>query len=253
MEQQTNVQMINDPKDIVENNDVVDTKKTVEQVETKPSETETDKVFRKVKYNGKETDVLEKDIEPLLQKGLNYDHIQSELKTLRDMGFTKAEADELKALAGETPIKDYVKTLKEKEFNEKLNARASALKQEDASLSDAAALRIAQLELKQSIPTKPKEEVELENGFKELAKIFPETQNYQNLADFPKEFVDSIKEGTNILKAYTDYYVAEQKRQLEIERQNIENKVKSEGQLGGGTPPKQDPLGEALKKAILGK
>lgn len=37
MEQQTNVQLVIDPKDIVEDNDVVDTKKSVEQVETKPS------------------------------------------------------------------------------------------------------------------------------------------------------------------------------------------------------------------------
>lgn len=250
MEQQTNVQLVIDPKDIVEDNDVVDTKKTVEQVETKPSETETDKVFRKVKYNGKETDVLEKDIEPLLQKGLNYDHVQGELQTLREMGLTKAEAEELKALAGDKPIKDYVKTLKEKEFNEKLNARASEIKQEDASLSDAAALRIAKLELEKP-QSKSVEQIALEKGFSELHKLFPETQNFKELSEFPKEFVDMLHDGISPGVAYAKYKLDETSRQVEIDKKNLLNQVTNEGgQSTKETDVEDDVILSILKKGL---
>lgn len=191
-------------------------------------------------------------ITPLVAKGHDYDFVKKQLDEYKGMGLSKSQIDTLRSFAGDKPIAEFINDLNSRELNQRIQSRASELVATEG-LSEAHAKRMAELEIKQSVPTKPKEEVELENGFKELAKIFPETQNYQNLADFPKEFVDAVKEGTNILKAYTDYYVAEQKRQLEIERQNIENKLKSEGQLSSGQQTKQDPLGDALKQAILGK
>lgn len=221
-----------------------------ESIETTPVEKE------KISFKHLDKDVeyeWDKDvITPLVAKGHDYDFVKKQLDEYKGMGLSKSQIDTLKSFVGDKPIAEFITDLNTRELNQRIQSRASELVTTEG-LSEAHAKRMAELELKQSIPTKSKEEVELEDGFKELAKAFPETQNYQSLEDFPEEFVNSVKSGTNVLKAYTDYYVAEQKRQLDIEKQNIENKIKNEGQLASGTQAKQDPLGEALKKAILGK
>ena len=230
-EQQTNVPFTIDPSDIKDESGEIKLSDPVNEGETKPSATETDKVFRKVKFNKADVDVFEKDVDTLLQKGLNHDHIKGELDTFKNLGLSKADAEELKALAGDTPIKDFVKNLKEKEFNDKLNARASELKAE--GLSDEHAMRMAKLELSQTQkqPEKSPEQVLLEKGFAEMYKLFPETQNFTDLSQLPTKVVDMIREGITPSTAYSKYKLEEQARQAEIDKKNLLNQVQNEGSL----------------------
>lgn len=234
-EQDTNVPFTIDPKDIVQ--DVPQG-----QVESEPK-AKPDYGTLKTKFNDVEkplSDYTPEEVIANFQKGMNYDHIKSELDILKGYGLTKAEAEELKALAGDKPIREYVQSIKQNELTNKINARASELKAE--GLSDAHALRMAELELKEVKPTKSQEELDLEKGFTDLAKSFPETQNFKDLLDYPKEFVDAIHSGVSPVVAYAKHLVEESKRKLEIEQQNLVNKAKNEGSASTQEPDEEDDI-----------
>lgn len=244
-EQQTNVPFTIDPNDIVED-------APQGQVEGE-SKAKPDYGSLKTKFNDVEkplSDYTPEEVIANFQKGMNYDHVKSELDTIKGLGLTKAEAEELKALAGDKPIREYVQSIKQNELTNKINARASELKAE--GMSDEHALRFAKLELEKPTQMKSPQEIEYEKGFTDLAKSFPETQNFKDLSEFPKEVVDAIRDGVNPVVAYAKYTVAESKRKAEVEQQNLVNKAKNEGSASTKEVDEEnDIILKTLRKGIV--
>lgn len=208
------------------------------QVDTTPKET------HKIKYNGKEMELSYDELIANAQKGMNYDHILSERDSLKNSETNKL----LNELAKENGMKpeEFLANLRDSKVNEKIANRAKELEAE--GMKPEHAKKMAELELKQPTQAKEPDEVKvLESEFKTLHSEFPETQDFKELSDFPKEVITLIQQGKSPLVAYTKFKMDEMKRNAEIEKNDLKNKLKDTGSLGkGDAEGKKDPFLEGL-------
>lgn len=212
--------------------------------ETNPEVNTTPKETHKIKYNGKEMELSYDELIANAQKGMNYDHILSERDSLKNSETNKL----LTEIAKENGLKpeEFLASLKESKTNEKIMNRAKELEAE--GMKPEHAKKMAELELKQPTQAKEPDEVKLlENEFKTLHQEFPETKDFKELSDFPKEVIELIKQGKSPLVAYAKYQMEEMKKNAEIEKNNLKNTLKDTGSLGKGEPDgKSDPFLEGL-------
>jgi hypothetical protein len=210
------------------------------QTSTEPTES------TKVKYNGQEMELSREELITNAQKGLNYDHIKTELDGYK----TSEELKVLNEFAKEKGLKDwkeYVADLKNSKQNEKLESRVKEL--EADGMKPEHARKMAELELK--APTPPTDDVQrLESEFTTLHQEFPETQEFKELTDFPPEVIELIQKGKSPLVAYSKYLTENAKKLSEKAALDLKNKATDIGSLNGD---KADEKEDLFLQGLLGK
>lgn len=209
--------------------------------ETKPTET-TPKAF-KLKYNGEEVEKTLEEVITLSQKGMNYDKVESKLKSLE----TAEERQLLSEMAKDAGFKDitsYVKNLKETTYKEKLDKKINDYIEQ--GLPEEHAKRLAEVDL----ASKPKEVDPIQKSFEELFQEFPdETKDFKELSDFPQEVQDMIGQGKSASVAYSKYLIKAAKEAQRTAAQNEDNAKRDTGSLSTSVGEKED----SFLKEFLGK
>lgn len=178
----------------------------------------------KLKYNGEEKEITTEEAITLAQKGMNYDHIKSELETIKN----SEEAKILSELAKENGFKtsaEYLQSVRDQARQEKISKRAVELENDGVPADHAK--RMAELEL-----AAPQASAQPDpSPFLDLFKKYPETQNWKGLEEFPKEVADAIKAGENPVVAYADYKVKQVLSEKERLAADLDAKQRTTGSL----------------------
>lgn len=192
-----------------------------------------------IKYNGEEKKASQFTPDELvahIQKGMNYDHIKTEVESYKNSDQLKY----LNELAKENGLKDwkeYVSTLKDNQIKSKIESRAKELEEQGSRPEDAK--RIAELEM--SNPKPSNDEVKrLEIEFRTLHEEFPETLEFKELSDFPKEVIDLIEKGKSPLVAYSKYLADNAKKLKEQTEQDLKNRELDKGSFKTGKDTEKD-------------
>lgn len=202
-----------------------------------------------IKYNGNkevfDLETQQDQVVELLQKGRNYDHVKTELESLKN----SEETQMLKALAKEAGFENV------KEFLQKVNQDIESRKVESRVQELVAqgvpkdiAQHTAKLELNKPAPPVTDEVAEVRKSFQELLSQYPETANYKSLSDFPSDVIDALNQGVTPLVAYQKHLLNKER----AERERLEHiaKVKNRdiGSLTSTKDEEEDPfLAELLK------
>jgi hypothetical protein len=204
----------------------------------------------KIKYNGADEEydmsTQQDKVVELMQKGRNYDKVQSELENVKnseEIQFMSQMAQE----AGFKSTKEYMQKLKADIQQDTIVKRAQQLESEGYNPQHA--LYTAQLEqkAKQDTPRTPSPEdaeiTKLTEQFDRLQAEHPETKQFATLNDFPKPVLDMIQKGYTPLEAYKDYLLQTERSKNAIEKQNQENANRDLGSLQSGhKEEKEDPF-----------
>lgn len=181
-----------------------------------------------IKYNGEEKKASEFKPDELvahIQKGMNYDHIKTEVEAYKNSEQLKY----LNELAKENGLKDwkeYVSTLKDNQIKSKIESRAKELETQGSRPEDAK--RIAELEFNNPKPSND-EVKRLEVEFRTLHEEFPETLEFKELTDFPKEVIELIEKGKSPLVAYSKYLADTAKKTKEQAELDLKNRELDKG------------------------
>lgn len=183
----------------------------------------------KLKYNGEEKEITTEEAITLAQKGMNYDHIKSELETLKN----SEEAKILSDLAKEHGFKtgaEYLQSIRDQARQEKISKRAVELENDGVPAEHAK--RMAELELANPQPSKQADP----SPFLDLFKKYPETQEWKTLEEFPEEVAKAIKAGENPIVAYADYKVKQALSEKDRLAAEIDAKQRTTGSLTTQAP-----------------
>lgn len=201
----------------------------VEDEENKPVEEQDEGLT--VKYNGKEQKVGKDEIPTLVQKGLNYDHIQSELDSMRSGNMYKV----LKKAADKEgmSVEQYAKFVLDKEDADTLSSVEAEVRRENPNLPNAIIKELAEARAakKQNLAKADESSAE-EKAWAEALKEYPDMTK----ESIPEEVLHAVANGKSPLIALKDYEItqlkAAQKKQA-VEEKNQKNKEKSTGSMNG--------------------
>jgi hypothetical protein len=184
-----------------------------------------------VKYNGKEQKVGKDEIPTLVQKGLNYDHIQSELDSMRSGNMYKV----LKKAADKEgmSVEQYAKYVLDKEDADTLSSVEAEVRRENPNLPNAIIKELAEARAakKQNL-AKADESSAAEKAWAEALKEYPDMSR----DTIPQEVLQAVAAGNSPLLAMKNYEISQLKaaqKKSAIEEKNIKNKEKSTGSLNG--------------------
>lgn len=201
----------------------------VEGEENKPAEEQDDGLT--VKYNGKEQKVGKDEIPTLVQKGLNYDHIQSELDSMRSGNMYKV----LKKAADKEgmSVEQYAKYVLDKEDADTLSSVEAEVRRENPNLPNSIVKEIAEARAaKKANNAKAEQSSAEEKAWAEALKEYPDmTQE-----SIPEEVLNSVANGKSPLIALKDYEISQLKaaqKKAAVEEKNQKNKEKSTGSMSG--------------------
>lgn len=184
-----------------------------------------------VKYNGQDKHVAKDEIPELVQKGLNYDHIHSELESMRSGNmyrYIKKAADK----AGMSP-EQFAKAMQDKEDADILSAEEAAIRKDHPNMDNAIIRELAEARAAKKLNNaKAQETSEQEKAWAEALKEYP------NLTrdTIPNEVLEAVAGGKSPLLALKDNEIAQLKAAQEkaaIEKRNQKNKEKSTGSMTG--------------------
>ena len=201
----------------------------VEGEENQPAEEQDEGLT--VKYNGKEQKVGKDEIPTLVQKGLNYDHIQSELDSMRSGNMYKV----LKKAADKEgmSVEQYAKFVLDKEDADTLSSVEAEVRRENPNLPNAIIKELAEARAakKQNLAKAEQGSAE-EKAWAEALKEYPGMTK----DSIPEEVLHAVAYGKSPLIALKDYEItqlkAAQKKQA-VEEKNQKNKEKSTGSMNG--------------------
>ena len=184
-----------------------------------------------VKYNGKEQKVNKDEIPTLVQKGLNYDHVMSELDSMRQGNMYKA----LKKFADKEgmSVEQWAKYVQDKEDADILAEEEAAVRNEFPNLQNSLVKELAQARAaKKQNNAKAEESTETEKAWAEALKEYPDMTR----DSIPEEVLASVAKGSTPLLAMKNYEISQLKaaqKKTAIDEKNQKNKEKSTGSMNG--------------------
>lgn len=184
-----------------------------------------------VKYNGKEQKVGKDEIPTLVQKGLNYDHIQSELDSMRQGNMYKV----LKKAADKEgmSVEQYAKFVLDKEDADTLTEEETAVRKEFPNIPNNIVKELAEARAsKKRHNAKADETSEAEKAWAEALKEYPGMTR----DSIPQEVLEAVAKGKSPLLALKDNEISQLKaaqKKTAIEEKNFKNKEKSTGSMNG--------------------
>lgn len=212
----------------------------------------------RVKYNGQEMDMPIEQAIPLIQKGMNYDHVNEQLTALKNAP-ERQMIENLARQSGKTP-QEYMRDVTAAMETQKVRA----IMAQNPGMSKETAMQMLekdkQLEKTQS---------ELETARRQEAQAAPEIKRNQMLRDFftrhsdlspkdiPQEVLKAVGEGSDMESAY----MAWQNKQLSAQLQEMQaklaaletnqnNKAKTVGTVENAAP--QEPRDEVWEAFLKG-
>ncbi len=199
-----------------------------------------------VKYNGKETKVAKDDIPTYVQKGMNYDHVMSELDSMRSGNMYKA----LKKAADKEgmSVEQYAKFVLDKEDADALTEAEAAVRKENPNLPNNIIKELAEARAaKKANNAKAEQSSAEEKAWAEALKEYPDMTR----DSIPDEVLQAVAGGKSPLIALKNYEISQLKAAQEkkaIETKNQKNKEKSTGSMrsNGGDDGKDAFLKEFL-------
>jgi len=201
----------------------------VEGAENKPTEEQDDGLT--VKYNGKETKVAKGDIPTYVQKGLNYDHVMSELDSMRSGNMYKA----LKRAADKEgmSVEQYAKYVLDREDADALSEAEAAVRKENPNLPNNIIKELAEARAaKKMHNAKAEQSSAEEKAWAEALKEYPDMTR----DSIPEEVLQAVAGGKSPLVALKDHEITQLKaasNKAAVEQRNQKNKEKSTGSMNG--------------------
>lgn len=184
-----------------------------------------------VKYNGKETKVSKEDIPTYVQKGMNYDHVMSELDSMRQGNMYKV----LKKAADKEgmSVEQYAKFMLDKEDADTLSAAEAEVRKEHPNWSNADIKELAEARAakKQNL-AKAEETSAADKAWADALKEYPDMTK----DTIPQSVLEAVAAGKSPLLALKDYEIStlkEANKKTAVEERNLKNKEKSTGSLNG--------------------
>ena len=214
----------------------------VEGEENKPAEEQDDGLT--VKYNGKETKVAKDDIPTYVQKGMNYDHVMSELDSMRSGNMYKA----LKRAADKEgmSVEQYAKYVLDREDADALSEAEAEVRKENPNLPNNIIKELAEARAaKKQHHAKAEESSEQEKQWAEALKEYPEMTR----DSIPQEVLEAVAGGKSPLLAMKNYEISQLKaaqKKNAIEEKNLRNKEKSTGSMNGNRSDGDDQFLQGL-------
>lgn len=184
-----------------------------------------------VKYNGKEQKVGKDEIPTLVQKGLNYDHIQSELDSMRQGNMYKV----LKKAADKEgmSVEQYAKFVLDKEDADTLTEEEAEVRKEFPNIPNNIVKELAEARAsKKQHRAKADETSEAEKAWAEALKEYPDMTR----DSIPQEVLEAVAAGKSPLLALKDNEISQLKaaqKKTAIDEKNQKNKEKSTGSMNG--------------------
>lgn len=214
--------------------------------EEKPSE---DAKMITVKFNGENIEVPIDQAQILIQKGMNYDHVKTEVDEFRG-------TLEFYASQNGLTVPQYIKALKEQQETAAIQTEIETLSKKLPDENPEVIKMLAELIYKdkqheaEKASEKQKREAQEEEDkvFREFVKKFPEVK------EIPPEVAQKVKDGENLITAYQEYenqklrdQIAHMETTKKTEQKNQENKNTALGSLDGeNTNTERDPFLEGL-------
>ena len=184
-----------------------------------------------VKYNGKETKVSKEDIPTFVQKGMNYDHVMSELDSMRSGNMYKA----LKRAADKEgmSVEQYAKYVLDREDADAVSEAEAEVRRENPNLPNNIIKELAEARAaKKMHNAKAEQSSAEEKAWAEALKEYPDMTR----DSIPEEVLASVANGKSPLIALKNYEISQLKaaqKKNAIEEKNIKNKEKSTGSMNG--------------------
>ena len=201
----------------------------VEGEENEPAEEQDDGLT--VKYNGKETKVAKDDIPTYVQKGMNYDHVMSELDSMRSGNAYKA----LKKFADKEgmSVEQYAKFVLDKEDADALSEAEEAVRAENPNLPNNIIKELAEARAaKKANNAKAEQSSAEEKAWAEALQEYPDMTK----DSIPNEVLEAVAGGKSPLIALKNYEISQLKaaqKKNAIDEKNQKNKEKSTGSMNG--------------------
>lgn len=223
-------QLFTDEADEQDTN-VSETDSVSDEEEAREVSSENDEPKYKVNFLGEEKELPVSELVTLSQKGMNYDHVKSELELLKEKSKQYSQTYEVieqLAAASNMNVEQYIdlcnKTIEENQISQQVNQ----------GVPKAVAKRLLELEQKETIRSKQEKQAEIErqkqNMYQELIREYPDVKQ------LPEEVVQAITNGERPLEAYRAYENQKLKNELAVLKKSVENKQKSTGSLQGDAP-----------------
>lgn len=197
-----------------------------------------------VKYNGKETKVAKNDIPTYVQKGMNYDHVMSELDSMRQGNMYKV----LKKAADKEgmSVEQYAKYVLDKEDADTLSAAEAEVRRENPNLPNSVIKELAEARAakKQNL-AKAESESAADKAWAEALKEYPDMTK----DTIPQSVLEAVAAGKSPLLALKDYEIStlkEANKKTAVEERNLKNKEKSTGSLNGRSSDGDDQFLQGL-------
>lgn len=197
-----------------------------------------------VKYNGKEQKVAKDDIATLVQKGLNYSHLQDELDSMRAGNMYKA----LKMAADKEGmgVEQYARSVLDRSDADALTEAEAAVRKEFPNLPNNVVKELAAARAgKAQANAQATEESAAEIAWAEALKEYPDITR----DTIPQEVLDAVAKGKTPLIALKDHEIASLKaaqKKSAIEEKNQKNKEKSTGSMNGNRSDGDDQFLQGL-------
>lgn len=197
-----------------------------------------------VKYNGKETKVAKDDIPTYVQKGMNYDHVMSELDSMRSGNMYKV----LKKAADKEgmSVEQYAKYVLDKEDADELTAAEAEVRKENPNLPTNIIKELAEARAaKKQNHAKAEQESAADKAWAEALKEYPDMTK----DSIPQSVLEAVAAGKTPLLALKDYEISqlkEAKQKNAVEERNLKNKEKSTGSLNGRRSDGEDQFLQGL-------
>jgi hypothetical protein len=214
-----------------------------EDEEEKPVEEQEDDGLT-VKYNGKETKVSKEDIPTYVQKGMNYDHVMSELDSMRQGNMYKV----LKKAADKEgmSVEQYAKYVLDKEDADTLSSVEAEVRRENPNLPNAIIKELAEARAakKQNL-AKAESESAADKAWADALKEYPDMTK----DSIPQSVLEAVAAGKSPLLALKDYEIStlkEANKKTAVEERNLKNKEKSTGSLNGRSSDGDDQFLQGL-------
>lgn len=168
-----------------------------------------------VKYNGQELKLTESELITHAQKGMNYDHVKSELDALRGSPELRRMMEqgrnaplggdrELERLLRESPGSEtFVREMQELRLRER-----ERIRQDEARAAE-------------------------QEKMKQWLDLFAEQPDFRDIQNLPDEVKEAVSQGEGVLSAWRAWENRELRNKLKMIEQNAQNREKAPGSVRG--------------------
>jgi hypothetical protein len=235
----------NDQDDAPDNDDIDD------ESDIAPAPTKSSRKQLEIKYNGNkevfDLETQQDQVVELLQKGRNYDHVKTELDSLKNSEETKLIQDLAKE-AGYPDVKSFLLKVNQDVEARKIEARVQELTAKGVPKDHAEYTAKLEIQSKQAVPPAKDDGIEpLKQSFQSLLAQYPETANYKSLSEFPPDVITAMNAGDSPLVAYQKHLLNKER----VERAKLEHNAKVKDRDIGSMKSTKDEEEDAFLAELL--